>query len=353
MGLFHRLNKRKSTASTEQVALNQLLDWLGVSELDGGELSNATYFACLKVLSESIGKLPLKLQQATPTSGIRIAREHRYYRMLNERPNRYMTATVFWSTMELCRNHYGNAYALIDTSDPRAPQLWPLPPRSVQVLYDNAKMLKDTPDLYYAYGGNTGTVVFGSEEILHFKSHCTLDGLVGVSVREQLAGTIHGSVKAQKMINKMYESGMTAKAVLQYTGSLKDASKDALTKGIEAYARGEMKSKGIENIMVDLILTTAGVTYRHARFPSPPSGTYAVYLDDIETDGPDGMNRIYRHGVTVEVYEPFPDADTEAAIEAALDAEGIPWTKQDRYWLQSEQLYQVIYEFDYIEKRRA
>lgn len=249
MGLFHRLNKRKSTASTEQVALNQLLDWLGVSELDGGELSNATYFACLKVLSESIGKLPLKLQQATPTSGIRIAREHRYYRMLNERPNRYMTATVFWSTMELCRNHYGNAYALIDTSDPRAPQLWPLPPRSVQVLYDNAKMLKDTPDLYYAYSGNTGTVVFGSEEILHFKSHCTLDGLVGVSVREQLAGTIHGSVKAQKMINKMYESGMTAKAVLQYTGSLKDASKDALTKGIEAYARGEMKSKGIENII--------------------------------------------------------------------------------------------------------
>ena len=47
----------------------------------------------------------------------------------------------------------------------------------------------------------------------------------------------------------MYDSGMTAKAVLQYTGSLKDASVDALTKGIEAYAKGEMKAKGVENII--------------------------------------------------------------------------------------------------------
>ena len=76
-----------------------------------------------------------------------------------------------------------------------------------------------------------------------------MDGLVGVSVREQLATTIQGNIKAQKMVNKMYDSGMTAKAVLQYTGNLKEASVEALTKGMEAYAKGEMKSKGIENII--------------------------------------------------------------------------------------------------------
>ena len=31
--------------------------------------------------------------------------------------------------------------------------------------------------------------------------------------------TIGGAVKSQKMLNKMYESGFTAKAVLNYTGS--------------------------------------------------------------------------------------------------------------------------------------
>ena len=104
--------------------------------------------------------------------------------------------------------------------------------------------------------------------------------------------------------------------------------------------------------MIKKILTAAGVTFRRARFSKPPAGTYAVYMDDIDTDGPDGINCILTHDYTVEVYEAAPDDATEAAIEAALNAEGLRWTKQDRYWLQDEQRYQVIYEFSFIEKRR-
>lgn len=242
--------KAKSAAARqENIALNQLLEFLGLQDTRASALSEATYFACLKVLSESIGKLPLKLQQYTPEHGIRVARDHRYYRMLNERPNRHMAASIFWGTMELCRNHYGNAYAWIDTRNPKKPQLWPIDPREVQVWYDDACELRDAPDVYYRVSTKQGLVVFGSEEVLHFKSHLTLDGLVGVSVREQLASTIEGNTKAQKFINKLYDSGMTAKAVLQYTGNLKDANVEALTKGIEAYAKGEMKARGIENII--------------------------------------------------------------------------------------------------------
>jgi HK97 family phage portal protein len=240
---------RNVVAKSERIALNQLMEFLGIQNTGTESLGEATYFACLKVLSESVGKLPLKLQQYTPEHGIRIAREHRFYRMLNERPNRHMTASVFWSTMELCRNHYGNAYAWIDTRDPKRPQLWPLDPAAVQVWYDDICELRDAPDVYYRVSTKKGVMVFGSEEVLHFKSHLTLDGLVGVSVREQLASTIEGNTKAQKLINKLYDTGMTAKAVLQYTGNLKDANVEALTKGIEAYAKGEMKNKGIENII--------------------------------------------------------------------------------------------------------
>ena len=243
-------HKAKSAAARqENIALNQLLEFLGLQDTRASALSEATYFACLKVLSESIGKLPLKLQQYTPEHGIRVAREPPYYRMLNERPNRHMAASIFWGTMELCRNHYGNAYAWIDTRNPQKPQLWPIDPREVQVWYDDACELRDAPDVYYRVSTKQGLVVFGSEEVLHFKSHLTLDGLVGVSVREQLASTIEGNTKAQKFINKLYDSGMTAKAVLQYTGNLKDANVEALTKGIEAYAKGEMKARGIENII--------------------------------------------------------------------------------------------------------
>lgn len=250
MAIFNRKQKRNKSADTsERMTLNQLLEFLGVHDVEGAALSEATYFACLKVLSEGIGKLPLKVQQFTDQQGIRIAREHPYYRMLNERPNRFMTSSIFWSTMEICRNHYGNAYAWIDTRDPKQPRLWPVNPEKVTVVYDNARRLADVPDVYYRWQTPEGVIVLGSEEVLHFKSHHTVDGLVGISVREQLASTIGGNIKAQNLVNKMYDSGMTAKAVLQYTGNLKDANVEALVKGIELYAKGEMKAKGVENII--------------------------------------------------------------------------------------------------------
>lgn len=248
MGFFDRWRK-KSANTDEQMTLNQLLNWLGVHDVSGGTLSEATYYACVKVLSESIGKLPLRLMLSTQDTGVAPVREHRYYRTLNERPNRFMSASVFWTYEEFCRQHYGNAYALIDESDPLHPQLWPLDPEKMRVYYDDARLLSTVPDVWYVYNTASGPITYGSEEILHFKSHQTVDGLVGVSVREQLAATIQGNIKAQKMVNKMYDSGMTAKAVLQYTGNLKEASVEALTKGMEAYAKGEMKSKGIENII--------------------------------------------------------------------------------------------------------
>lgn len=259
----------RAKSAGEIMTLNQLLEFLGVHDVSGEALGEATYFASLKVLSESIGKLPLKLQQYTPEHGIRVAREHPFYRMLNERPNRYMAASTFWSTMELHRNHYGNAYAWIDTRDPTHPQLWPLDPDCVKVWYDDARLLGDVPDVYYRYSTPRGTITLGSEEVLHFKSHHTLDGLVGISVREQLASTIQGKVKAQAMLNKMYENGMTAKAVLQYTGSLKDANVDALTRGIEAYAKGAMRDKGVENLIplpLGMTLTPLNVKLADSQF---------------------------------------------------------------------------------------
>jgi HK97 family phage portal protein len=241
---------KSAAANAEEMTLNQLLSFLGVQKAgDAAAMSEAVYFACCKVLSEAVGKLPLKIQQFTQQHGIRVAREHPFYRMLNERPNRYMAASTFWSTMELCRNHYGNAYAWIDTRDPNRPQLWPIDPTAVQVYYDNARRLDQVADVYYRVSTPAGVVVMGSEEMLHFKSHHTLDGLVGISVREQLASTIQGNAKAQNYINKLYDSGMTAKAVLQYTANLKDENVQALTRGLESYAKGAMKDKGIENII--------------------------------------------------------------------------------------------------------
>lgn len=107
--------------------------------------------------------------------------------------------------------------------------------------------------------------------------------------------------------------------------------------------------------MVNKILTGAGFiknqTYRETMFKKPPKSTYAIYNDTKTVRGPDYVNAITEHEVNIELYEYAPDPDAEAAIEAQLDAFGQMYIKQNRYWINEEQLYQVIYEFNYLTKK--
>lgn len=104
--------------------------------------------------------------------------------------------------------------------------------------------------------------------------------------------------------------------------------------------------------MIKELLKAAGIFGCESRCPDPPAETYAIFFDEVTADGPDGLNWIYTHNGTVELYEPVRDDDTEAKFEAVLNDASIRWDKQSRYWLQSVQRYQVIYEFTFIEKRR-
>ena len=105
--------------------------------------------------------------------------------------------------------------------------------------------------------------------------------------------------------------------------------------------------------MVDKILTAAGLPGRRGRFIGSAL-TYVVWFDDVTVTGSDDAGALVtRHDATLELYEDKPNDAAEATLEAAILAEGLIFTKQDRYWIQSEQMYQVIYEFTHYEKRRA
>lgn len=246
--------KRETEKATVEATPSQLVEWqnlatwLGISDTKEDALSEATYFACMKVLSESIGKLPLKLLQHTDRDGVVSARDHPLWYVVHDRPNPYMTSTSFWSTVEFNRNHYGNAYVWIEGAG-RNTRLWILPSNDVEVWYDDACILADVPDVYYLYAGPSQLYRFGSEEIFHFKGSNTLDGIVGISVQDQLRATVKAGSKSQKLVNDMYDSGFTAKAVLQYTGSLNDENVKTFVKGIESYAKGKLKDEGIKNII--------------------------------------------------------------------------------------------------------
>lgn len=248
MWIFDKIKSIFTKNSQKTQEYNELLRFLGISDVDNDELSEATYFACLKVLSESVGKLPLKLMQHEPNNGVITRRDHPLYYVLRERPNKYMTATTFWSTIEFNRNHYGNAFVLIDGYGKNL-QLWVLPSNQVEIWYDDQKIWGDMPDVYYLYSHGGKIYRFGSEEVLHFKSSNSFDGITGVSVRDQLKQTIRSGNRAQRLLNRLLKNGFTAKAVLQYTASLNDENAKKFAAGIEAFAKGDFADEGVESII--------------------------------------------------------------------------------------------------------
>ena len=106
--------------------------------------------------------------------------------------------------------------------------------------------------------------------------------------------------------------------------------------------------------MVKEILTGAGFvenkTFKETRFLKPPKETYTIYMDSYTRRGSDDLNLIRDHSYTIELYSYKADPDAEARIEATLDEFGIDYDKDERYWIDSEQLYQVVYTFRHIEK---
>lgn len=251
MNLKNRVKNAYKALTNKQdknYAMQQLIDFLGLQGTKEEVLSEATYFACLKVLSESVGKLPLKLLKHDENGGVVTARGHPLYFALHDRPNPYMTSTTFWSTMEQNRNHYGDAYAWIKGAGTKT-SLWILPSNEVEIWYDDQKILSDVPDVYYIYSHGGKIYKFSSEQIIHVKTSSSFDGIKGISVREQLKTTVTGNIKAQKMLNQMYKSGFTAKAVVQYTADLSEENRKKFKEKIEDFAGSDLDDKEVKSII--------------------------------------------------------------------------------------------------------
>lgn len=238
--------KIKKSVNMQDWSQSQILDlgrFLGIdpTQYDDGRLSEVTYFACLKILSEAVAKLPLSLQRTSENGGVEDAVNSPLYRTVKVRPNPFMTPSSFWEAMENNRNHYGNAYARIKRSA-KGVELFPLSSDCVTVYIPQDKRLSDAHDIFYCYTyPETGEQEnFSSDDILHFKTSTTFGGVLGVAVRDKLKMSLDGAKDSQKVLNDMYKNNMTARAVVQYSGTQEVNSKlsQQFIKSLDDYAHG-------------------------------------------------------------------------------------------------------------------
>lgn len=274
MNVFSKLkSKFKNESESDDVNIDMsevvdlynksLLSWLGITGTKKSKLAEATYFACLKKLSESVGKLTLKMYINTD-KGVLKSVDKSLYNIFKLRPNSYMSAATFWSTVEMNKNHYGNAYVWCRYNKSELLDLWIMPTNDVRVVIDDGGFLGKRNKIWYIYTDSKThkEYVFRNDEVLHFKTSTTFDGIMGKSVGEILKATIDGGLESQNFMNNLYKTGLTGKAVLEYSGDLNEGAKRKLVKGFEDFANGSTNAGkiipvplGMKLIPLDIKLT--------------------------------------------------------------------------------------------------
>ena len=250
-------------------------EWLGISKKKKGVMSEITYFTCLKMLSETLAKMPIKYYQRTEKGSIPAPLDDMAY-LLCKRPNEFMTPTVFWNAVEMNRNHFGNAFVWKQMRFTRMKYggeytpvaLWIMPSENVQIIIDDAGIFEGKGRIWYWYTDRYSgqNYIFDSSEVMHFKtSHC-IDGIYGLPVQQILSDQVTGNLEAQNYQSNLYKTGMTAKSVLEYTGDLDPKSMDKLREAFEKFGNSAKNTGRVIPVPLGFKLTPLDIKLTDAQF---------------------------------------------------------------------------------------
>lgn len=178
-------------------------------------LSLSATWACVRLISETVGTLPLKLYERT-SDGRREAAEHPVYHMLHRQPNLRSSAASHWEATEAAIQLRGNAFSERLTIGNRLVGL--------RFLHPNRLTLKDQADdgsyrLNYSEGrGRQRTI--SSANLFHIPGF-SLDGRMGLSTIQYGASVFGSALAASGAANSTFEKGLMPTVALTMDRILK------------------------------------------------------------------------------------------------------------------------------------
>ena len=201
-------------------------------------MQSAAVFGCIRVLSESIGMLPLCVYQQGDDNTKTPARRHDLWELLHHQPNDYQTAVEFWETMVVHLCLRGNAYAYITRArSGRVVELIPLHPDMVNVTMDGQNQV-----IYRVGMEAGGTRQVDRSEILHIKG-LTLNGWLGVSPIAYARESIGLALATEKFGGQLFKNGAKMGGVLEVPTLMSDVAYARLKNSFDTASSGENAHK--------------------------------------------------------------------------------------------------------------
>lgn len=240
-----------------------LLNWLGVPiSLTSGEfwqewsgtsssgkvvtadkaMQLSAVWACVRLLSESISTLPIKIYKSESDGSRSLAKDHPIYRLLCKQPNFEMTPSRFMLMVVASLCLRGNSFIEKKYIGSKLVALEPLLPQNMTV-----KRSEQTGMLEYKYTDPSGQKIrtIPTNKIMHIRGF-GMDGICGMIPVKIGRDVIGAALSVEESAAKIFENGLQSSGFLSSEQSLNDEQRER----IRSYLLSFVGSKNAGKMMV-------------------------------------------------------------------------------------------------------
>lgn len=223
-------------------------DWLGTSNSGktvtvNSAIQLSTVWACVRLISETISTLPLRIYRKLPDGSREPAKDHPLYNLLCRRPNKEMTPSRFILMIVASTLLQGNAYIEKKRIAGRVVALDPLYPQYISVKrLDNGR-------LQYKYTYDSTNRMISEDNIIHIRGF-GLDGICGLNPVQVGRDVLGAAMSADEAAAKVFANGMQASGFLtvdsggaQGSGILTEPQRELIRQSLEKFSSSKNAGK--------------------------------------------------------------------------------------------------------------
>ena len=227
----------------------------GINVNENKMLQLSVVYACIRLISNTIGMLPLILHQEISEGKSRVAKERPLHRVLYRVASKNVTAYQFKQIMQTHVLMYGNAYArkhIIGSGEPYALEV--LNPWMMEVD------LNKRNERVYTYKNAITPEKLKDTEIFHLPG-LSFDGIKGMSPIQVMRNEIGLGLALQEFGSKYFANGTNIGGVAEHPGKLGEKARTNLKNDLQENFTGVNNSH-------KLIILEEGMKYQKIGIPA-------------------------------------------------------------------------------------
>jgi HK97 family phage portal protein len=194
-------------------------------------LKLSAVWACVRLIAETIGGLPINAYKVLPDGTRVLDNEHQLAQLFKNKPNRYQNRVEFFETMTMQLCLHGNAYAHIQRgTGGKVVSLLPLMAEQMEV-----NLLTDG-SLVYRYNAGADLAVYAPESIWHLK--LMSNGIVGLSPLSYARNSVGIGIASEDRVKALASNGFKPTGVLTIDKLLKPEQREQIRNQFADLASG-------------------------------------------------------------------------------------------------------------------